>query len=211
MPLDARPIERGRHAAPRERPGVRAGASSRVVLAAVVSGALLAGILTYRGTVAAFFGATGNSPNSWDAATVTIDADAGGAMVFNATGLLPGDGDSNCVTADYTGDVAASVSLYGGSLTDPSGLGPYLELTIEDGAGGGMGDCTGFTPSATLYSGDLTDFVTNHYSTVTGIGPWTPSGPSQRVYRISYEVAATTPNDRQGATCSAALTWQASA
>lgn len=211
MPLDAGPIERGRHAVPRDGRGVGARVPSRAVVGAVVFGALLAGILTYRGTVAAFFGATGNPTNSWDAATVTIDADAGGAMVFNATGLLPGDGDSNCVTADYTGDVAASVTLHGGSLTDPSGLGPYLELTIEDGAGGGMGDCTGFAPSATLYSGDLTDFVANHYDTVTGVGPWTPSGASQRVYRITYEVAANTPNDRQGTTCSAAFTWQASA
>jgi signal peptidase I len=194
------------------RPAVR-----RAVTAAL-SGLTILGITTglaWQSSNATFTDTTSNTTDSFAAGAVTMSDDDGGGTpttgtaMFTANGLAIGGAPaSRCITVTYTGDTAAPVKLY---ATNPggTGLGTYLNLTVEIGAGGSYPDCTGFTPSSTLFNGTGATYSATYTSFSTGLtAGWTPTtNGSQKTFRITYSVQ----NDPSAAnlTVTANLVWEA--
>ena len=180
--------------------------------AAVLVGLLGSGVLVWRGTAALFTATTSNPGNSWTAGTVALADDDTGSALFTAAGLVPGDQGENCLTVDYTGDVATAVKLYATSFTDVGSLAQYVDLVVEEGSGGGFGDCTGFVAGgAPVYSGTLDAFAAAATDYGSGVGGWTPSGAGSTVYRIAWTLDAATPTGMQGASTGLTFRWESQA
>ena len=64
-----------------------------------------------------------------------------------------------------------------------------LDTTIEIGTGGSFGDCTGFTPTATLFNNTLENFAATHTDWASGLATFTAAAnPTSRTFRITVEV-----------------------
>jgi hypothetical protein len=179
-------------------------------LLASVTGAGLVTMGVLNTSRAAFSTSTADGANNWATGTVALSDDDGGSVMFNASNLTGGASLSKCITVTYSGSVTTGVTtgLYGsasGALAD------YLDLTIEEGTGGGFSSCTGFTASSTVYSGEVDDFASAHtnWATRRNTG-WTPAAnPSTRVFR--FTVAVQNDNAAQNKTATATYTWEAQA
>jgi Camelysin metallo-endopeptidase len=128
---DAPASRRARHRGPR-REGGRRLALAVVPLAIVVSGAFV-----YQASNAAFV-ATTSSTASFATGTVTLSNNAPAGVLFNVTGMKPGDSNNACVNVTYSGSLGSDVRLYLTSLTGSTGAGglaDFLRFTVEEGAG----------------------------------------------------------------------------
>ncbi len=185
--------------------------SGRLIATAVLLGLLASGGMVWQGTAAVFSSTTSNSGSSWATGSVALSDDDTGSAMFSAAGLVPGNGGSNCITVSYGGDVATTVKLYVGASADASALAQYVNLVIQEGAGGGFGSCGGFASSATLYTGTLAAFTAAKTNYGNGVGTWAPSGAATKVYKISYTLDSSTPSSKEGVSTSATFTWEAQA
>ena len=92
---------------------------------------------------------------------LTLDTDAGSSPLFRADRMSPGAVVTNCVRVRFQGaNPSGALGVY--ASANDSGLAPLLGMTVEAGQGGGFGNCTGFVPSGTVYSGTLADFASAH-------------------------------------------------
>jgi len=171
--------------------------------------------LVWQASYAAFTATTTNPGNSWTAGTVVLSDDDGATAIITATHLKPGSTDTRCIEVWYTGNLGAAVELYlsPGDLVTTPDLAPYLQLTVEEGSGGGAGNCAGFTPTSTLYpasgTGTLSGFSSTHGSYATGAGAWAPVTAENRTYRFTWTLDPNTTNPAQGDTATATFTWEA--
>ncbi len=170
-------------------------------------------VLVVSSSIAAFSDTTVATGNTFSTGTVDLVDDDLAAVLFNSTGMVPGDAVTDCITVTYQGTVAdpSGVKAYSGGYTDSGDLGTYLNLTIEEGTGGSFGDCTGFTLENTVESGGtLSDFDTTHTNYATGAGVWDPaSTPVSKTYRITVALDAAAPDAEQGESVTAAtFTWE---
>lgn len=190
---------RGRHEASSKAKTYRRAAAGLVFIAMVVS--LLVG------SWAAFTDTTSNSPDQFAAGTVTITDDDAGSAMFTVNGMKPGDSSTNCIAVTYTGSLDANVWLYG--ATAGTGLDAYLNVSVEAGSGGSYGNCTGFTPSSTLYSGTLAGYPDSQPAGIqdTTHSPWVTNDAV--VYRVTVSLPAATPNAAQGLNATQTFTWEA--
>lgn len=188
----------------------------RVVVAGVAAlfGVLVTGTLVMARTQAAFTASAANPANAWTAGTVTLGDDDSGGALFSAAGLLPGDTGSRCITVTYTGDVTSSVKLY--ATTSTGGLGPYVNLVVEEGSGGGntgsfAGGCTGFSGS-TLYSGTMAAFAAAKTGFASGVGSFAPStNGAVKVYKFTWELDPAAPSAVQGTSVTTTFQWESRA
>jgi hypothetical protein len=172
-----------------------------VLMASAFSGVLLSGMLVWTSSESAFGGNAQNPASSWTAGTVAINDDDGAAVLFNSSGLVPGDTGTKCITVNYTGSLTANVKVFVSSLTGT--LGPYLNMTLEQGNGGSFADCSGFV-AETSVSATLSGLGTTYG---TGFGTWAPTGTGQsRTYRISWSLAL--DNNGANKTATATFTFQ---
>lgn len=174
--------------------------------AAVVPVALVASsAMVWQSSNAAFNATTTNGPSSWTAGTVNISDDDSNSAMFNVSGMKPGDTANKCIRVTYTGSLAASVKLYG---SVSGALAPYLNTTVEIGDGGTFSNCSGFTPTATIYNGTLSGFGSTHTNFANGAGTWAPTGSGQaKTYRVTYTLQDN--NAAQGQSANATFTWEA--
>ncbi|HET9518704.1 MAG TPA: hypothetical protein VFO77_13360 [Actinoplanes sp.] len=185
-----------------------------VAAVAVVAGVLTSGAMVWSASNAAFSGTTTNASNSWAAGTVTIsDDDAGVAMYNSLTGLTPASGSLvRCIQVTYTGSVTAPVKLYAGALGG-TGLGTYLNITIEKGTGATFGSsCAGFAGASTiLATTTLATFASTYTSYSNGVATgWSPTGSGQtQSFRFTISVADN--NSANGLSCTLPFTWEAQA
>ena len=182
-----------------------------VIVAVLLLGLVGSAALVWQGTAAVFSATTDSPANSWIAGTVSLADDDGGAALFSVTGLTPGRAGSNCLTIDYTGDVATIVALYAAASTDTASIAQFVNLTIQQGTGGGFGSCAGFTAASTIFSGTLAAFTAAAQDYASGVGSWSPNGAAARVYRIAYTLDAATPSTKQGGVCTVTFRWQSQA
>jgi hypothetical protein len=178
---------------------------------AVFAGLLASGALMWRGTAAVFSSTTNNPSNSWTLGSVTLADDDSGSALFTATGLVANSTGSNCITVTYSGNVATTVKLYVSSLTDASSVAQYLNLTIQEGTGGGFGSCGAFVAGTTIYTGTLAAFNTASNTYATGVGTWAPSSAGSKIYKITYTLSGSTPSAKQGTSTQASFQWEAQA
>lgn len=180
-------------------------------LGSMVASLVFVAFLVVGSSRAAFTASTDNTTNSVAAGTVALVDDDAGSVLFNITSMAPLDSSTECVVVTYNGDLAAgsAVQLYRSGSIMGTGLDPYLDLTVEVGTGGTFGDCTGFTPSATLFTGStLQSFAATHTSYATALSTaWTPTGAGQsRTFR--FTIALQDNNAAQGLNATFGYTWE---
>jgi len=179
-------------------------------IATPLAALLLVGFLVMGVSRAAFFDTTSNDSNSFAAGTVVLVDDDTGSAMFNASGMTPGDSATECITVTYNGSITPSdVVLYvtAGDLTG-TGLDDYLNLTIDRGTGGSFGDCTGFSSTASVYSGTLDGFAGTSTDFASGAGSWTATSTGD-AFTYQFTVTLQDDNAAQGLDASVNFTWEA--
>jgi hypothetical protein len=176
------------------------------MIASAVLGMLLSAALVWGASDAAFKGSTQNGAGNWSAGTVVLGDDDSNGVMFNLSGIQPGDTGQRCITVTYTGTLpTAGARLYVGALTGT--LGPYVTATVEQGTGGSFGSCAGFAMETTT-TATLSSLAGTYTSFGTGFGTWAPTGSGQsRTYRISWNLAW--DNNAANRTAGLTLTWEA--
>lgn len=147
---------------------------------------LLAGLLVWQGSNAAFTAETHNNGNNWDAGSLLLtDDDAGGAM-FGITNMVPGSTGSKCIVVTATSTVAGVVKTYVSSLT-AGGLEDNITMLVQQGTGGSFADCTGFTVAATEPVQSLSTMYTDHGSFTNGVLSWAKgTGAETKTYKFTW-------------------------
>lgn len=175
-----------------------------VQLSAMALTFVLIALLVVTSSRAAFVAQNDNVTNQVTAAAVDLaDNDSTTAMFANVVDLVPGTDVDRCIDVTYTGSVdPTAVRLYAPAL--PTGaLGQYLNLTIDIGndTAAPFRDCTGFTSTATLYTGTLAAFATAQTDYLTGLATWDPTaGPDTRTFRFRLSVQDVPAAEGQNAT-----------
>lgn len=103
--------------------------------------------LIWQSSNAAFSGTTRNSGNNWATGSVALTDDDSGSARFQATGMVPGDTDTDtkCITVTATTSVPGVVKGYTlNPVLSPAGLQDHVLVSMKYGTGGGFGSCTGF-------------------------------------------------------------------
>jgi hypothetical protein len=174
------------------RPRRRSRGALALQLSAVALSFIVIALLVVTSSRAAFVAQNDNVTNQVTAAAVDLtDNDSGTAMFDAVTGLMPGTNVDRCIDVTYTGTVDPTAVLLYSSGAPTGTLAPYLNLTVDVGADTGdpFRTCTGFTPSANVYTGTLADFAATHGSYAVGRPTWDPAGsPETRTFRFRLSV-----------------------
>ncbi|GLY19463.1 hypothetical protein LWF15_24610 [Kineosporia rhizophila] len=195
---------------------MRAATRRRIAVpAAITSGLLVSGLLVWHTSNAAFSGATQNAGNSFATGTVSLTSDRPGAVLFNLTGMSPGNPETECITVEYTGTAASTVTLaarYPNSDTVAAHpLATYLNFAIEEIPL--TGDCKGasaVTKTADVQAAQTTlaNKVANMSSGVgTGVNWAAATTGAKKRFRFVSEVQST--NSAQGLSATVNLVWTA--
>ncbi len=157
-----------------------------IMLSTTPVAVLLAGLMIWQGTNAAFSANTRNIGNHWETGSVTLSDDDAGAAMFSVQNVVPGQSGSRCIVVTAAPSVPSTVKTYVQSL-QADGLENNVFVSMEQGSGGSFGDCTGFVPA-----GDAAPFMTlvtaaTYDSFANGVLPWAASaGTSSKTYKISW-------------------------
>lgn len=170
---------------------------------------LFTGVTVGRLSSAAFSARTTTPPGGWGSGTVSVSNSANGAAVFDAatSGLLDGGQTQvKCITVTYTGTITQNVAINTYANAN-GGLGPFLDLTVEEGTASTPGSCAGFTPSGgALYSGTLAGYATANGTPSTGVSSWAPTAQGEkRTFRFTTTVQNIPAAQDQNVT--ATFTW----
>lgn len=192
-----------------------------VIAFAVVLGLIGSGILVWHASYAAFSSTTTNGANSFKAGSVTLTDNDSTTALFSVTGLKPGSTASNCITVTYSGDLAntgVKVYIKSGDLikggSGPDYVSDSLNMKVEEGTDTNpttFGDCTGFSADASgqpILNTTLTSIAGTNTSYANGAGTWVPAAGNTKVYRFTYTLSASAPNDIQGLTDTVSFTWE---
>lgn len=161
---------------------------------------LLAGLMVWQGSQAAFTAETYNAGNNWQAGSVGLtDDDSGGAM-FALSNVKPGDTGSKCIVVTAPAGLAGLVKTY---VMNPvsGGLQNNITMVIEQGTGGTFADCTangGFTATATEAVQPLATLFVDHATYGTGTLPWTKgTGVETKTYKFTWAFDTTGLDEAQ--------------
>ena len=193
------------------RPSVRVGSAVR--LAAIPLSVVLGAGVVWQASQAAFTATTSNPTNNWSAGSVALSDDDSNTAMFAASNLKPGSTGQKCIAVTSTGTLPATVKLYATGAARTNGFDSYLNLTVEQGTGGGFSSCTGFTAgggAGQSYTGTLAGFTSTYQNFGTGLGTFAPtgSGPQTATYRFTYTVDSATPNSAMNGTAASGFTWE---
>jgi hypothetical protein len=181
---------------------------------------LLAALLIWQASNAAFSATTDNTSDAWTTGTLALTNNGGGtvysattAALFAESNLKPGDTGAKCITVQSAGSLAGTLKLYRGAISGTNGaaLAAVLDMTVDAVAVGSstniQANCTGYTggTSGAIYNGTLNSMPAT-YAAATGTAV---AGGTQRVaYRIGWTVNSGAANSVQGSTAQANLTWE---
>jgi hypothetical protein len=164
---------------------------SRVTaFAAVPLAMLMAGGLIWNASYAAFSADTRNSGNNWATGAVVLTDDDGGSARFQASGIIPSQTDTKCITVISNSTLAGTVKLYNlNAITSGVGLEDHIKISVDQGTGGSFSTCTGFVKGSTIVATQsLTAMNATFSSFATGAGSWVTSGsPGEtQSYRFTW-------------------------
>jgi len=146
---------------------------------------LVAGLMVWQGSEAAFTAETFNAGNNWQAGSVTLSNDGTGGAMFSIGHLVPGDTGEHCIVVTATGETGIVKTYTQDNVSD--GLQNNITMKIEQGTGGSFGDCTNFVPAATHDTQPLATLFADHASYATGILPWTTSTATEtKTYKFTW-------------------------
>jgi hypothetical protein len=146
---------------------------------------LLAGLMVWQGSNAAFTADTRNTGNSWETGSVSISDDDGGAAMFQIQNVGPMASGNKCIAVTASTSMPSAIKFYVGDLA-ADGLEPYVKVTVAQGTGGSFSSCTGFVADQTEASQSLAQIDADHSSWATAILPWTTSVGATKTYRIDW-------------------------
>jgi hypothetical protein len=184
----------------------------RFVLSLMISATVSLGVagsaaIVLTASHAAFRGTATNSSDAWAAGRVSLSDDDGGTALFTATDLKPGTTGSKCIRVSYDGSLTSgNVKIYSAAPTGT--LGAYINLTVEMGTVGAFSGCGASSAASTPISGVLLSTVGTNYATGYATG-WSPAVAESRVFKFTYTMSTSTPDDQQSATCTLPFTWEA--
>jgi hypothetical protein len=194
---------------PVERPdptiasGARRRAPFRASAPRVLYLTILIGALTTVSAWALASGLPASRPTT-NVAPAVLSSDDGGAALFQLADLAPGKAESRCITVSYDGPGRADLRLVASAAG--SGLHKFLHLKVEEGSGGGFGDCSGFT-GAPLFDGSLAEFVGLHHDYDSGLAALAPAPTGSTTFRLRMALDdAAAP---QAGTATASFAWEA--
>jgi spore coat-associated protein N len=136
------------------------------------------------------------------AATGNLEISGGDKVIFNETGMVPGDSITGTVTIENTGDVDGSFRLDAGSPQDTGSpaLSGVLRLRIDEMSAATGGSVTG-TPYPTGPFASQPDNL--------DLGEWTPG--TRKYYRFTVSLPSDAGNEFEGARTEVTYTWSATA
>jgi hypothetical protein len=185
--------------------------SMRIAGIASIPVALIAAGAIVGGASYSAFNATTSTPTSnWAAGTVALTNDSEASALFTATDIAPGATGKKDITVTSNGSLASVVKLYGTDAASTKALAKYVDITIVEGTLSG----STFTPlasNATVYSGTLDAFGSQHTDYADGVSVWQPTGTAgeKTTFEISYTLDQATPNTAQAGTAALGFTWEA--
>jgi len=174
---------------------------------------LVAGLMVWQGSNAAFSADTRNIGNNWETGSVAISDDDGGSAMFQIQNVVPMASGEHCITVTATPTMASTVKFYVGDLAS-DGLEPYVKVTVAQGTGGSFASCTDFVADQTEASQSLASISAAHSSWSTAILPWVTTGnPTVKTYKISwvFDTSSLTPTQvdaLQGKAASINFEWE---
>jgi hypothetical protein len=188
--------------------------------AAPIAALLVAALLVWQGSNAAFSATTDNTGNAWATGNLFLENNGGGtgysgstAALFTESNLKPGNTGFKCITVQSTGSLAGNLRLYRGAIsgTNSAALAAVLDVTVDavavPAATNVPANCTGYTggTGGALYNGTLSAMPAT-YAAASGLAV---AGGTQRIaYRISWTINASAGNSVQSSTASANLVWE---
>ena len=178
------------------QPGEAGGRGARFWVLAIIIGVaiIVAAILIYNASMAAFTANT-TASGSFTTGAITLEDDDVEGVSFNFTDLVPGDTGSDTIVVTYEGGtITSGVTLY----SDPAagadtGLADDIELTITENA----------TPKT--WTGTLAEFQ-GFTTFANGVLPITLNGNTDVTYTVEYEVL---DSAESGQTASVGFVWEA--
>jgi hypothetical protein len=188
--------------------------------AAPLAGLLVAALLVWQGSNAAFSATTDNTGDAWATGNLLLTNNGGGAVyagttaaLFSETNLKPGNTGFKCITVESTGSLAGNLRLYRGAITgtNSAALSAVLDVTVDSVAVAAstnvQANCTGYTggSAGALYNGTLSALPT----TYAGASGMAVAGGTQRVaYRIGWTLNSGAGNSVQSSNAAANLVWE---
>ncbi len=177
---------------------------------------LVAGLLVWQGSSAAFTAQTRNTGNSWETGSVLLSDDDMGVAGISIINAVPGQSGSKCIVVTSTSSTPGTVKTFI-ERVGAQGLENNILISFEKGTGGTFANCTGFVadepplPAATLALAGA-----NFSTYATGALPWVTTGNSSgesKTYRVSWVFSTTglsqTAIDAlQGKSASADVVWE---
>lgn len=164
---------------------------SRKLIAAIATplAVLLAGLMVYQASYAAFTGQTRNSGNEWSTGSVNLTDDDNGQARFRVANMVPGDTETACITVTANASVPSTVKGYTiNPVRSAQNLEEHILIDLESGTGGSFASCDGFTADGDMSITNTplaTLFGSNNWETAQG-GWDVPAGTSSKTYRISW-------------------------
>ena len=158
------------------------------------------------------FSATSANPqNVFSAGTLSISNSAANSAILTASNLRPGDSPaSGTVDIANTGSLGGTFTLTRSGLTDSDSANPLsnkLNLIVDD--------CGAFVATTAPTCGDRDD-VTKYNGTLAAMGSTNPvtglgtfAAAATHRYRFRVGLDSTAGNTYQGASSTAAFTWNA--
>lgn len=159
-----------------------------VALTAAPLAILVAGLLVWQGSNAAFTARTQNVGNNWATGSVTLSDDDTGTAAFSVQNATPGATGSRCLTVTSTSTVAGIVKPYVARL-GAQGLESYIFIQMQQGTGGGFASCAGFVADGPgLPAAPLSTLSTINHDFATGGTPWATTGVSgeSKTYQVTW-------------------------
>jgi hypothetical protein len=175
---------------------------------------LIAGLLVWQGSSAAFTAVTRNTGNNWETGSVLLSDDDLGAAAFRVSGVVPGQTGSKCLVVTSESTVPGEIRVYLDTL-GAQGLENNITVSLQIGSGGSFSDCTGFIADTTLPALSLAAINSNINDYATGVLPWNTTGvPGETMsYKATwaFDVAGLTQAEvdaLQGKSASADVVWE---
>ncbi|QEO14768.1 hypothetical protein FLP10_10365 [Agromyces intestinalis] len=168
-----------------------------VIAIAIPLAIVLAALMVYRASFAAFTATTPSGQNNWATGTVLIDNDMKGEAVFNEVNLAPGATGTKTVTVTYTGTIpTVDVRMYAQNPTGTQDLAADINLTITN------------EDAQTVFTGTLATFQqrTGWTDAAQGEVALTTAPGNTEEYTITYVVA---PSAQEANAASVVFVWEA--
>ncbi len=181
---------------------------------------LIATLLIWQGSNAAFSATTDNTNDAWATGSLALTNNGGGttysgttAALFTEANLKPGDTGAKCITVQSGGTLPGNLKLYRGTIsgTNSAALAAVLDVTVDAIAVGAstnvQANCTGYTggSSGAVFNGTLNAMPSTY---AAASAPAVAAGTQRVVYRIGWTVNSGAGNSVQSSSAQANLIWE---